>query len=451
MRSCRLTIERGDGPFVAISALAAKLDDQARGSRITMMETDGTPAMPEIAVPARLTFAALVAGLAGGLVVQGAGLATPVLAIATPIGALWLRALQMTIVPLVAALLFTGVIQTAAAARGGAMARRTLGLFLGVLAAGALFAALAMPLLLRAAPAPASAAAALGGMAPRQPGPLPGLAEFLTALVPDNVFAAAAANAMVPLIVFVALFALATTRLPETPRQRLTELFAAIAAAMMIVIGWVLALAPVGVFALALGVAAQTGAGAIGALAHYIVLVSVIGLTVLLAAYVMAVLAGGQSAARFGRAMLPVQAVAFSTQSSLASLPAMLAACNRLGIRQTSADFVLPLAVALFRATSPAMNLAVAIYAAHLSGVVLTPAVLAIGVAVALLTTLGSVSLPGTVSFIASTGPIALAMGVPLEPLALLVAVEMLPDIVRTVGNVTMDVAVTAIADRRNR
>ena len=66
----------------------------------------------------------------------------------------------------------------------------------------------------------------------------------------------------------------------------------------------------------------------------------------------------------------------------------------------------------------------------------------------ALLTTLGSVSLPGTISFVASVGPIALAMGVPLAPLALLVAVEMLPDIVRTVGNVTMDIAVTAAVDR---
>ena len=146
--------------------------------------------------------------------------------------------------------------------------------------------------------------------------------------------------------------------------------------------------------------------------------------------------------------MLPSQAVAISTQSSLASLPAMLAACRTLGVRETTAEFVLPLAVALFRATSPAMNLAVAIYVAHLAGVELTPRRIAAGVAVALLTTIGSVSLPGTISFVTSIGPIALAMGVPIEPLALLVAVEMLPDIMRTVGNVTMDVAVTATVDR---
>lgn len=413
-----------------------------------MTERDSMWAMPEIAIPARLTFAALVIGLVGGAAARGTLLAAPLQSIAEPVGALWLRALQMTIVPLVAALLFTGVVRTVATAQGGAMARRTLGLFFGILAAGALFAVIAMPLLLRVTPAPASAAAALGGAASAQPGPLPGLGDFLAALIPDNVFAAATAGSMVPLIVFIALFALAATRLPDEPRQRLSELFAAIAAAMMIVIGWVLALAPAGVLALALSVALQTGAGAIGALAHYVLLVSAIGLAVLVAAYGLAVFGGRQSAARFGRAMLPVQAVAFSTQSSLASLPAMLAACGSLGLRQSRADFVLPLAVALFRATSPAMNLAVVIYAAHLSGVELGPTMLATGAAVALLTTVGSVSLPGTVSFIASTGPIALAMGVPLEPLALLVAVEVLPDIVRTVGNVTMDVAVTAVADR---
>jgi len=127
----------------------------------------------------------------------------------------------------------------------------------------------------------------------------------------------------------------------------------------------------------------------------------------------------------------------------------MLAVCGRLSLRESTADFVLPLAVALFRATGPAMNLAVAIYVAKLTGVALTPQVLAAGVAAALVTTLGAVSLPGAISFVTSIGPIALAMGVPVEPLALLVAVEMLPDLVRTIGNVTMDVAVTATMDRR--
>ena len=78
------------------------------------------------------------------------------------------------------------------------------------------------------------------------------------------------------------------------------------------------------------------------------------------------------------------------------------------------------------------------------------PGQLAAGVATAAITTMGSVSLPGTISFFASIAPVAIAMGVPLEPLGLLVAVETMPDIFRTVGNVTMDVAVTATISARS-
>jgi len=217
---------------------------------------------------------------------------------------------------------------------------------------------------------------------------------------------------------------------------------------MLTIIGWVLWLAPAGVFALALSVGLASRGGAFAALGHYVLLVAGLGFAVLVAGYALAVLGGRHGPIRFARAMLPAQAVAISTQSSLASLPAMLQSCRLLGVRETTADFVLPLAVALFRATGPVMNLGVAIYVARLTGVELTPTTMAAGVAVALLTTIASVSLPGAISFVTSIGPIALAMGVPVAPLALLVAVEMLPDIMRTLGNVTMDVAVTATVDR---
>jgi proton glutamate symport protein len=59
------------------------------------------------------------------------------------------------------------------------------------------------------------------------------------------------------------------------------------------------------------------------------------------------------------------------------------------------------------------------------------------------------VSLPGQVSFITAIAPICLLLGVPVEPLALLIAVEVLPDIVRTLGNVMHDVAVTATVSRQ--
>lgn len=192
----------------------------------------------------------------------------------------------------------------------------------------------------------------------------------------------------------------------------------------------------------------RSGGSAFAVLGHYILVVSAMGGFVFLLAYAVAVVLGRVSLAKFARAILPAQAVAVSTQSSLASLPAMLDSASRLGLRSSTAEFVLPLAVAIFRATSVAMNLAVALYVAALSGIDVPFALMLIGIVVALIISIGSVSLPGSISFVVSIGPIALAMGVPIEPLVLLVAVEMLPDIMRTLGNVTMNVAVASAVDR---
>ena len=402
---------------------------------------------PQIRLPAGWTLAALVCGLAAGWALSGSAIEESLLAVAQPVGVIWLRGLQMTIVPLVAALLVLGIARMIETARAGAMARRTLLAFFAVLGAGTIFAAIATPALLRAFPVPGQAAAALAVDA-GEAQPVPGLGAFFESLVAPNVIAAAAETAMLPLIVFFAALAVAITRLQPAQRDPFMQLFSALGDAMLIIIGWVLRVAPVGVFALSLGVGLASKGGAFAALAHYIVAVSSMGVAVLAAAYGLAVFGARRDLLAFARGMLPAQTVALSTQSSLASLPAMLQSCRLLRVRESSADFVLPLAVAIFRATSPVMNLAVAIYVAALAGVPLTPQVLAAGAAVAMLTTIGSVSLPGSISFVTSIGPIALAMGVPIAPLALLVAVEMLPDIVRTVGNVTMNVAVTATVDR---
>lgn len=411
------------------------------------MNTSSATRMPAIRVPAGLTFAALAIGIGAGWLMSGTAAAAPAVAIAGPVGRLWLQALTMTILPLVAALLFNGVTETVAAARAGPMARRSLGLIFGILFASATLGGVLTPLLLQLSPIPADAAAALGAQH-IDPGPVPGMADFIGSLIPSNIVKAAADNAMLPVIVFFALFALAASRLAEGPRQTLAALFEGIAGAMMVVIGWVLAIAPIGVFGLAFSVAAGTGGAAIGTLAHYVIIVASVGGVVFLASYPLAVIFGKRSPVAFARALLPAQTVALSTQSSLASLPTMLVSCRTLALRERTGEFVLPLAVALFRSTGPGMNMAVAIYAAHLTGVTLTPTVIAAGVLTAFATSLGAVSLPGAISFVTSCGPVALAMGVPVEPLALLVAVEMLPDLMRTLGNVSMDVAITSVVDR---
>ena len=406
----------------------------------------GKFALVSIRLPVALTFAALIGGLGAGIVGGLAGAPQGVSDIAGLFGGLWLRALQMTIIPLVAALLVLGLVQMILAARVGTVARRMIALMVFVQLAGGAFTSVFMPMLLRAFPVPEGASAFLA-QTPSDVGEVPKVLDFLASLVSPNIVAAAAETAMLPLTLFFVMFAVAITRLPEDQGERLLGFFHALGNAMLLIIGWVLAAAPVGVFALAYGVGVQSGGGAFAALGHYVLTVTLMGTFVFVLAYAIAI-GLGRTGGRFFTAMLPAQAVALSTQSSLASLPAMLDSAGRLGIRPSTAEFVLPLAVVIFRATSAAMNLAVVYYVAALAGVEVPLTVAIAGILIASVISLSAVSLPGSISFVVSIGPIALAMGVPVEPLALLVAVEMLPDLMRTLGNVTMNVAVTSAVDR---
>lgn len=395
---------------------------------------------------------ALVVGLALGIAAAAVGgpWVEPSIAAAEPIGKLWLNALQMTIIPLVVSLLITGIAAGAEAARSSRLAARAILLFILLLSLSSIIAAVLTPLFLSLWPLPPAAGDALRtALQSSEPvGDMPGFSEFLLAIVPTNPLAAAVENAVLPLIIFTATFAFALTRLPAEPRERLTGFFRAVAEVMLVMVGWMLWLAPIGVLALAYVVGARAGGAAFGALLHYVVIVSAVGAVITLLCYPVGMFGGRFGLGRFARAVAPSQAVAISTQSSLASLPAMLRGAENLRIPVASAGVVLPLAVAIFRITGPAMNLAVALYIAHWFGMELGPLQIAAGVAAAAITTIGAVGLPGQITFITSIAPICFAMGVPIAPLALLIAVETIPDIIRTLGNVTMDVAATAALSR---
>jgi proton glutamate symport protein len=390
----------------------------------------------------------LLAGLALGAIAAGMGdgWREPLLRVASSVGGLWLDALKMTVVPLIIALLITGISGGADAARAGGIAGRSFLWFVAVLTASAILGGLLTPALIAAFPLPDTAADALrAGLASIDRGSaaasVPRLEDFLTGLM-TNPIGAAATDKVLPLVVFTALFAFAVTRIDQDSRAIIGRFFKAIEKAMLVMIGWVLWLAPYGVFALGFAVGAGAGGAAFAALAHYILILVTVGAVVTLAGYGIAAYAGW-SPARFFKAMIPPQAVAISTQSSLASLPAMLTASKELGVPERNSDVTLPLAVALFRGTGPAMNIAVAIYVAYWMDIPIGAPALVAGIAVASVASYWAVSLPGSLSFVTSIAPIALVMGVPIEPLAILVAVEVMPDIMRTIGNVVMDVAVT--------
>ncbi|HUH30144.1 MAG TPA: cation:dicarboxylase symporter family transporter, partial [Rhodanobacter sp.] len=166
----------------------------------------------------------------------------------------------------------------------------------------------------------------------------------------------------------------------------------------------------------------------------------------------VAVIFGGERLRRFAAGLVPAQVVAISTQSSLASLPAMLeSADRRLGYPKQVAALVLPMAVTLFRLTSPVQYVTSAVFIAWAYGIDLSTAQLLAGAMLAVVISLGSVGLPGQVTFIATNLPVAQAMGLPLSPLGLMLAVDTIPDALATLGNVTGDMTATSVVTRQSR
>lgn len=390
--------------------------------------------------------------LAGTLIAPiEAGPDQSIVFVAEVTGGLWLDALRMTIVPLVFALLVTGVASTAHAAAAGGVTKLSIFVFVLLLSIAGALTAVVAPLVLSMWPAPAEAARALrdslGGVGAIPA--VPPLSEMLRGIIPANPVAAAASGAMLPLVVFALAFGFAASCCSATVREPLVAFFQGVAEIMLVIVRWVLTVAPLGVFALALVVGARTGLSAIGAFAHYIIFISTMCVLAAAAAYTLARFVGRTPLKRFARATAPAQAVAISTQSSLASLPAMLEGTRtHLRIPQSVAGVTLPLAVSIFRITGPVANLSVAIYIAGVLGIQLGPVQLAAGAATAVVMVFVGVGVPSQVSFFAVLTPICMVMGIPIEMLALLIAVETVPDIFRTTANVTMDMSVTTVVAR---
>ena len=407
--------------------------------------------------PTVLALLALALGTALGAVAAATGsrpLATVVDGLA-PLGTLWVNAIRMTLVPLVVSMLVTSVAGVADVRAVGRLGARALVWFVVLLVGCAVISALAAPALFRHVPVDAHAAAALrahAGAVASAPAEVPTVGGFLTGLVPVNPIKAAADGAMLPLIVFTLLFAAAVTRLAPEPRALVTGFFRAASEAMLVVVGWVLALTPVGVFALAAGLGRDLGAGAIGAVGGYVLILCGLITVVTLLCYPVAALFGRVSVRTFARAVLPAQAVAVSSRSSLASLPALIAGFRAayggsLGERPAVTGFVLPLAVSTFKLDTPVADLAGPLFLAHLYGVPLGPGQIATMTLVTIAMSFSNPGIPSGGLFVV-TAPVLLAVGLPLEGIGLLIAADAIPDVFNTLVNVTGDMTVATILAR---
>ena len=369
-----------------------------------------------------------------------------------PVGTLWVRALQMTLIPLVLSLLVTGILATVDTGATGRLGATALGVFLALLAGTALVSSLvATPLVARIPINPETTAmmrATVDSSVLATAKQLPTFSELLVSIVPANPIRAAADGAMLPLVTFAILFGLALARVAVERRDIVARIFRAIADAMTVIVGWLIAVAPLGVFALAMTLVIRTGLGAVRALALYIALISGVIILVTLLLYAVAVVAGRQPLIHFARALIPPQAIAFSARSSLAALPAMVdSARSRLALPPPITSFVLPLAVTTLRLSTPIMWSVSIPFLARLYGVEIAPEqfILLLGAGI-----LMSFSVPGLPSAsIFLMGPFITGLGIPIEAIGLLIAADSIPDLFKGVLNVTGHMTSAAVVARR--
>jgi proton glutamate symport protein len=398
---------------------------------------------------------ALVLGLAAGFAVLAHP--TPVLlklvSVIEPIGDLWVNGIRMAVVPLVVSLLITGVNSCSNMRAMRGIGWRALASFLGMLVFCAMAGLLIVPPLFRWFHMDSATIASLrGNVVGGVPNltNIPSFSEWVVSIVPTNPIKAASDGTMLPLVVFALAFGMALLKVTANRRDAVLTFFHGVGDAMLAIVRVVIDLAPIGVFALMLPVASRSGVAAAGALGYYVAVSAVAQVLLILLLYPVAALVGHVPLLRFARAAFPAQAVALSSCSSLASLPALIDSSERrLRLPPSVTGTVLPLAVSTFKVGTPAIWLVAAIFLGHLYGVRLAPTQL---LAIAVTGILTSFSGPGVPhGWLLVISPLVVTMGIPAEGIGLLIAVDTIPDMFLTTLNVTGDMVAAAVVSRNQK
>lgn len=350
-------------------------------------------------------FAGLVAGLVvGGLARSLAWLATAV-GWLEPVGTIFIRLITMVVVPLVAASLFTSIASLGDLKRLGRIGSRTLAWFVATTAiaaviglAVALAAGLGTRLDAATRTAIAGRFASAGQAAVENVQAVPGLVQTLIAIVPQNPIAAAAQGDLLALIFAVLLFATATTTLPAERSRPLVSFFAAVNDVAMVVIRWLMRLAPLAVGVLIAGTVLHSGIDLLQSLAAYalvVVLALIVHIAVVLLPAIRMLVR--MDVRPFVRNVGDALVLAFSTSSSAVTLPVSIAAATqRLGVPSAVASFVLPTGTTLNKNGAAVYKAATAVFLAHLYGVPLGAGTLVTIVLVTMVASSAGAGVPGS-------------------------------------------------------
>jgi proton glutamate symport protein len=362
------------------------------------------------------------------------------------VGTAWINAVRMTVIPLVVPLLIVGVAGGGDTSMTGRVGAKAFAWMLGLSIACAIFSAVVSPPWFNTLVLDPEATARLRATASLD---IPAadalsLRTWILGLIPLNPIKAAADGTLLPVVLFTLLYAFALGQVAAGPRAAQLAFFRGMADTMLVVVRWMLAIAPVGILALATVLGQKLGTSALSAIGFYIMVLIVLHLVATAALYGVMGITRRVPLRDFARALIPSQVVGMGTRSSLASLPAMVkGATDVLHLPATATGFVLPLCASVFKLTSAIYWVVGALFVAKLYGIDLPVSSIALVAASSVVLNFSTPGIPSGGMLLQV--PLYTSIGLPVEGIGIMIALDTLPDMFKTLLNVTADMLVAVM------
>ncbi len=364
--------------------------------------------------------------------------------VADPLAEIFLRLLRMAIMPLIITSIISGVVSVGSAAGLGRLGSKTFAYYI----VSSLMAILTGLVLVNAFKPGVGAKIGLESSPETIAATEQGLGSLLINLIPENPFAAMASGDVLPIIFFSVLFGFFVTKLSAKPRAHLTDFFQAAFETMMKLTLFVVWSAPLGVFGIISRIVAKTGFEAFKSLGFYF-LVVLLGLAIhaSLNLPLLLSIAARVNPLKHYKGMPSALLMAFSTCSTIVTLPlTMKAVTGNSRVSEKVSNFVLPIGATVNMDGTALYESVAAIFIAQAYGIELTLGSQVVIFLTATLAAIGAAGIPG--AGLVTMAVVLKAVGLPLEGIGLVLAVDRILDMCRTTVNVWGDTVGCAVISR---